>query len=528
MINMRIINFLKLNKKSGYKILVIFWFFIIIPGMVSLQIPNPQNTHTKDQNIKSSGIWATLDLINPVGINNSRFTHDTLISVQGRLFNRIPPGGEGKPGYTVAIEVDDVVYSSFNDVTDLNGYFQIDYIIDPSLDIYSSHKIEATVIDSTPDSVEYRTHYIIDVNTTSYFDVNAPTSPKLLGEFFDFDFNDYLRYYDGTGIPFSLINYYWYDGAVIVDNNLVFTDGSGLIQSIYIPDFGISTLELRLTFASPPDIGYSETLFTFTKLFSNISCIWDLPSTIRASSNLRIAGEVVSRTNPSLVINNRDIDIFYNGSYVGSAHTGPSGDFSFNHPLPQWTGQTFISIQLQNSLGKSIITRRFVTVQPASAPSGPPPQAPPFLIFFSVFLPILAVVIAGLGFYGYRYYKKQDKLSKVVNLPLESKIINLKILKESGRLEESLSYLFNAIYMDLISAKFGRIRKGNETIRDFAIISVKNLKLSPATIYPFIQKVEEIIYAKPFQITDNEFYGTINLFSPIYFELTGYNFELNF
>ncbi|MBY9012533.1 MAG: hypothetical protein KGD70_09185, partial [Candidatus Lokiarchaeota archaeon] len=134
----------------------------------------------------------------------------------------------------------------------------------------------------------------------------------------------------------------------------------------------------------------------------------------------------------------------------------------------------------------------------------------------------------GLAFYGYRYYKKQDKLSKVVNLPLENKIINLKILKESGRLEESLSYLFNAIYMDLISAKFGRIRKGNETIRDFAIISVKNLKLSPATIYPFIQKVEEIIYAKPFQITDNEFYGTINLFSPIYFELTGYNFELNF
>ncbi len=134
----------------------------------------------------------------------------------------------------------------------------------------------------------------------------------------------------------------------------------------------------------------------------------------------------------------------------------------------------------------------------------------------------------GLAFYGYRYYKKQDKLSKVVNLPLESKIINLKILKESGRLEESLSYLFNAIYMDLIRAKFGRIRKGNETIRDFAIISVTNLKLSPATIYPFIQKVEEIIYAKPFQITDKEFYGTINLFSPIYFELTGYNFELNF
>ncbi len=525
---MRIVNFLKKNKRRSYNILLLICVFISFPGVINLQTINSHTAQLKDQYLKSSGIWATLDLINPVGINNSRFTHNTIINVQGRLFNRIPPGGEGKPNYTVAIEVNDVVYSSFNDVTDLNGYFQIDYTIDPSLNIYSSHKIEATVIDSTPDSVEYRTYYTIYVNTTSYFDVNPPTSAKLLGEFFDFDFDDYLRYLDGTGIPFSLINYYWYDGAVIIDSNFVSTDGSGLIQSIFIPDMGITTLELRLTFAFPPDIGYSESYFTNTKLFSNISCIWNLPSTIVASSNLRISGQLVSRSDPSLAINDRDINVFYNGSLIGFAHTDQNGDFSVDHALPQWTGQTIISIRLPDPLGKNIVTRHFITVQPQSTPSGPGPQAPPFLLFFSIFLPILGVVIGGLAFYGYRYYKKQDKLSKVVNLPLESKIINLKILKESGRLEESLSYLFNAIYMDLISAKFGRIRKGNETIRDFAIISVKNLQLSPATIYPFIQKVEEIIYAKPFQITDNEFYGTIDLFSPIYFELTGYNFELNF
>ncbi len=527
MMIMRIIKYLTPNKKLGYKILVLICIFVIFPSIITLQMSNYQIIHDKDQNLKSSGIWATLDLINPVGINGSRFTHDDPITIQGRLFNRIPPV-DGKEGYTVAIEVDDVVDSSFNDVTDLNGYFQIDYIVDPSLDIYSSHKIEATVIDSTPDNVEYRTHYIIFVNTTSYFDDNTPTSAKLIGEYFDFDFNDYLRYYDGTGIPFSTINYYWYDGPVIIDSNFVSTDGSGLIQQIYIPDIGITTLELLLTYASPPDVGYSDTLYTNTKLFSNISCIWDLPSTIRASSNLRISGQVISRTDPSLDIDNRMVNIFYNGTFVGSDTTDSNGVFSINHALPQWTGQTFISIRLPNTLAKNIITRRFVTVQQASTPTGPGPQAPPFLIFFSIFLPILGVVIGGLAFYGYRYYKKQNKLSKVVNLPLEDKIINLKILKESGRLEESLSYLFIAIYMDLIGAKFGRIRKGNETIRDFAIISVKNLNLNPTTVYPFIQKVEEIIYAKPFQITDKEFYSTINLFSPVYYELTGYNFELNF
>ena len=153
---------------------------------------------------------------------------------------------------------------------------------------------------------------------------------------------------------------------------------------------------------------------------------------------------------------------------------------------------------------------------------------PPFLIFSIIFFPILSIVIAVLAVFGYRYYKKQEKQSRVVNLPLESKIINLKILKDSGRLEESISYLFNAIYMDLINAKFNRTRKENETIRDFAIISVKDLKLTPASIYPFIQKVEEIIYARPFNITEEDFYNTCGLFSPIYFQLTGFNFILNF
>ena len=525
----RIVNFQKPNKKVGYKILVLISIFILFPSVINLQTSNYQTTHHNNQDIKSSGIWATLDLNNTLGINNSRFTHDTLISVQGRLFNRIPPV-EGKAGYTVAIEVDDVIYSSFNDVTDLNGYFQIDYTIDPSLNIYSSHKIEATVIDPIPDnnSVEYRTHYLIYVNTTSYFDVNTPTSAKLIGEFFDFDADDYLRYYDGTGIPSSLINYYWYDGPVIVDSNFVSTDGLGLIQPIYIPDIGITTLDLNLRYASPPEVGHSEALITNTKLFSNISCIWDLPSTIRANSSLRISGQVISKTDPSLAINDRFINIFYNGTFVENVQTDSNGDFSIVHSLPQWLGQTFISIRLPNSLGKNIVTRYIVTVQQQSTPPGSGEQIPPFLLFFSIFLPILGVVVGGLAFYGYRYYKKQDKLSKVVNLPLEDRITNLKILKETGRLEESLSYLFNAIYMDLINAKFGRTRNINETIRDFAIISVKELSLTPARIYPFIQKVEEIIYAKPFQITDKEFYSTIDLFSPIYFELTGFNFVLKF
>ncbi len=313
------------NNKKIKGILVVISIFIITPALVNLNLLNSYSNSVQDDRVKSSGIWATLDLTNPIGINNSRFTHNSIINVQGRLFNRI--FDTGKEGYTIAIEIDDIVYSSITGDTDSNGDFQIDYTIDPSLDIYSSHKIEAFVL-SPPDNVEYRTYYTIFLNTTSYFDVNAPSDAKLIGEFFDFDADDYLRYSDGTGIPFSSINYFWYDGFVIVDNNIVSTDFTGLIQPIPIPNIGTADLDLKLTFQSLPEIGYNETLFTETKVFSNITCIWDIPSTIKASANLTIAGQVVSRTDPTVSINDRFINIFYNGTFVENVQTDSNGDFS--------------------------------------------------------------------------------------------------------------------------------------------------------------------------------------------------------
>ncbi|GAG26391.1 unnamed protein product, partial [marine sediment metagenome] len=254
--------------------------FIIFSALINLNIISHNSNKVQDENVKSSGIWATLDLTNPIGINETPHTYNSIINVQGRLFNRI--FDTGKENYTIALEIDDIVNSSIAGITDSNGDFQIDYTIDPSLDIFSSHKIEAYVLFPPPSvSVEYRTYYTITVNTTSYFDVNDLIDAKLIGESFDFDGDDYLRYAGGAGIPASSINYFWYDGAVIVDNNTVSTDLTGLIQPISIPDIGIADLDLKLTFQSPPEIGYSEVLFADTKVFSNISCIWNLSSTIR-------------------------------------------------------------------------------------------------------------------------------------------------------------------------------------------------------------------------------------------------------
>ena len=515
-----------LPKYKNKKIICIYLIFInsiLFLGITFSLNLFPTSSTVPNFSPHSAGIWATLDL-DVAGFNGTRIPHDTLISIQGRLYNRVT--GNNKSGYNVALEIDDIIDSSYNDVTDSNGRFQINYLVDVSLGLYTSHKIEATVIDPTPDTVEYRTYYEIYINITSYFDIIGNPTPQLGGELFNP--NGYIRMADGSGIPFTSVNYQWYDGPVMIYNNYVPTDDTGLIQDIPTPDIGLDSLDLYLSFASTPEIGSSNILIPNIRIFFNISCIWNLPSPIRASSNLQISGRLISLTDPSLRLSYETIEISFNGTYVNDVQTDANGDFSLNYRLPSSYGPCQITINFPNSIGKTIATIYFFDVLPPSTTVAPGTEVPPLLMFSLIFFPILGAVIGVLAFYGYRYYKKQEKASKVVKLPLEDKIKNLKMLKESGRLEESLSYLFNAIYMELINAKYGRKRNENETIRDFAIVSVKNLKLSPTSIYPFIQKVEEIIYAKPYQINENDFYNTINLFSPIYFELTGYNFILNF
>ena len=521
---------------------IIIYFIVIISATFTggLAIINrksnvEQSTIYDDNYPKKSSLIGVINLTN-YEINNTRHYHNSIIPIQGKIYEPIPP----PPPYNnlssinVAIVVDGILDNSFTAISNSFGEFQINYQIPYTLDVYTSHKIEVvTTDDFGEDDIISNNFFNINVSATSFFDVNYLDSPYIPGE--GYVLGGFLRYdnLNGNGIPNSQINYNWYNTTYNWPMSSFFTipfDGS-ITETIQIP-LGASpdSINLNLTYVGDiPNIDSSQKVLANIRLFNNFNCTWNTVSNASEGDLITITGQLFSSETPSLKIYNRSIRIFYDGNLIDFVDTDISGNFHYDYRIPAGIGNKTIRIELIDTAPSVLLSSTSISVSAGVIILPPPPDTPqPLLGFFLVFFPILIGVIAGLAVYGFYYYKKQDKLSKVANLPLEGKIINLKILKESGRLEESLSYLFNAIYMDLIKAKFGRIRNGNETIRDFAIISVKNLKLSPATIYPFIQKVEEIIYAKPFQITDKEFYGTINLFSPIYFELTGYNFELNF
>jgi len=110
-------------------------------------------------------------------------------------------------------------------------------------------------------------------------------------------------------------------------------------------------------------------------------------------------------------------------------------------------------------------------------------------------------------------------------IDVERKKENLRILMKTERSKEAIAYIY-LIYNDLIKNKYEKPRLAYQTIREYAITCVNELGQKPETIYPFIKKIEDIIYGGV-EPTKKEFEFTLNMFSNLYNEITGKNFGFN-
>ena len=87
---MRIIKILKTKKKSANIILLFIYIFILFPALINLKTIQYQLNSYQDQYIKSSYTWATLDLTNPTGINQSS---GSSCADAGKILMRVLPLG---------------------------------------------------------------------------------------------------------------------------------------------------------------------------------------------------------------------------------------------------------------------------------------------------------------------------------------------------------------------------------------------------------------------------------------------------
>jgi hypothetical protein len=122
--------------------------------------------------------------------------------------------------------------------------------------------------------------------------------------------------------------------------------------------------------------------------------------------------------------------------------------------------------------------------------------------------------------------RKKKRPEPEINI--KQRFDNVKILVDTNRPKEAIAYIY-LIYDDIINIKFKKPRLAHQTIREYAIACVNELKqkLKPESVYPFIKKIEDIIYGG-IEPTTKELNFAIDLFGNIYNEITGksFNFKL--
>lgn len=114
--------------------------------------------------------------------------------------------------------------------------------------------------------------------------------------------------------------------------------------------------------------------------------------------------------------------------------------------------------------------------------------------------------------------RKKKETEETLNVG--SKLKNVKLLYNTGRIKEGIAYLYT-IYTDLALQKYGVRKTFSQTIRDFAIIMVKQYGQDPANIYPFIQQIEKAIYGG-YPSTPEYFLKIVEAFGKIYREMSGH------
>ena len=115
--------------------------------------------------------------------------------------------------------------------------------------------------------------------------------------------------------------------------------------------------------------------------------------------------------------------------------------------------------------------------------------------------------------------KKKSKKGQEPEINISQKLENVKVLVSSNRAKEAIAYIY-LIYNDLITKKFKKPRLAYQTIREYAITCVNELGQKPEIIYPFIKKIEDIIYGG-IEPTVKELNFTVQLFSNLYNDITG-------
>jgi len=146
---------------SIFIVLIFFSNFTVLYHLSLEHQNNHKNTTDKNSALKTSAIWASLNLTNANQVNGTDFYAGTSIPIKGKVFNRIIL--EPKPNINVSIFANGNLYLEFNDTTDSEGDFEINFTIPLTIENNTQIEIWGNVTDTLPGDIEYLNHYEITV-----------------------------------------------------------------------------------------------------------------------------------------------------------------------------------------------------------------------------------------------------------------------------------------------------------------------------------------------------------------------------
>ncbi|MHA1267237.1 MAG: transglutaminase domain-containing protein [Candidatus Helarchaeota archaeon] len=454
-------------------------------------------------------VWAVNISINSVTPSEALRGH-TAVTVAGRLMEK---HGELIPNELIYITFDgqnirDQSGLFVTATTDSQGYFSTTFIPSINTPINAAYVVNATLTNSSFIFNQAITQ-TIEINTTTNLLNMAIDRTAFLNETFtisgrlvdnlDQDLTGAVTFLvDGNPVLTQLVtgSFSWVivipDNVSLIGNHLMKLEHNGTIVT--------APSSIQMWWNIPGGADLTITTIAGVTPIGNV--------TLNGGTQITVAGNLGDSLS-SYGIFNRQVNIYYNNSLVGSGFTDGNGDFQIQITVPAIAGNTTLFAAFTaNGTTYYSLTISIQTIIP-----------PGIGDLFLPYLPwIIGLVVGIVGVYaGYSLYKRRGrqiklgKLSKFEDISIEGFRAKLAALIEGKRHREAIIYSYYT-FLNLMQDYFDKPKKPSQTARDYAMkTAVKVAKLPPTLVYPFTSLFELARYGKEAP-TENQLKEAIQLF----------------
>ncbi len=231
-------------------------------------------------------------------------------------------------------------------------------------------------------------------------------------------------------------------------------------------------------------------------------------------SRITISGTLTDDASPNPIFN-RLVQIYYNGTLLGSGLTDANGDYHVTVQIPTMIGNTTIFARFSANGDYDSVAIAVQTIAPTGLGA-----------IFMQFLPWIIGIVAGLvaAVIGHKLYSRRKKKetimwSKYEGLNLEFLKAKMEALQQGNRFREAIIYAYY-LYLQMIKGCYNISKRKSQTATEFAIDLVKKIKLPATMVYSFTTLFEEARFGQR-EIDSQKYTEAFQLLLNLYEQIIG-------